>query len=173
MPFKLALSARLILAFIIAWCFVFQSCKPLSLFSIRVIFISLLFCRHFSRCVDFASSLIKLWLKRWLVGLWQCACKLDLILLLVTCPSSLPKTLLKTLTWTLCLSYCPSLLTKTPPEASTWTLCPSYCPSSISLNNYILIIRRISIFTIITYKTKFFHFRQITLSSFIANIKMS
>jgi hypothetical protein len=24
----------------------------------------------------FASSLTKIWLQRWLVGLWQCACKL-------------------------------------------------------------------------------------------------
>jgi hypothetical protein len=28
----------------------------------------------------FASSLTKLWLERWLVGLWQCACKMRWLL---------------------------------------------------------------------------------------------
>ena len=48
---------------------------------VAVIFI--VFCRavgHFLKflfsCVAFASSLTELWLQRWLVRLWQCACKM-------------------------------------------------------------------------------------------------
>jgi hypothetical protein len=32
------------------------------------------FLNNLTLWVGFASSLTKLWLKHWLVGLWQCAC---------------------------------------------------------------------------------------------------
>jgi len=89
-----ALNRQLTIPRVTAWCSVFQSCKPLSLFTLRFIVILHSFfiigscvsvfyffmCRqffknNFSRCVGFASSLTKLWLERWLVGLCQCACK--------------------------------------------------------------------------------------------------
>ncbi len=91
---ELPLKPLLHIAFVTDWCSAFQSCKPLSLFSFRVIVILLsafsvgsrasvfyflkcqqIFLNNFSRCVGFASSLTKLWMERWLVGLWQCACK--------------------------------------------------------------------------------------------------
>jgi len=65
----------------------------------------------------FVSSLAKHWLKRRLVGLWQYAFKLDLILLIVTCPSALPKTPLLAVTQTLCPSLCPGSLLKTSSKA--------------------------------------------------------
>jgi len=90
----LALSARLILAFVTAWCSVFQSRKPLSLFSFRVIVILLSCLSEAARVSAFlffkvSANFLKQFLSvRWLcklfdkalvgallVGLWQCACK--------------------------------------------------------------------------------------------------
>jgi len=93
-PLEYALHRQLTIPRVTAWCSIFQSCKPLFLFSFLDLIIllsffsigscvsvfyffsgSIFFKNNFSWCVGFASSLTKLWVKCWLVGLWQCACK--------------------------------------------------------------------------------------------------